>query len=73
MEDHYKQQIEGWRRELDSKHQQFEEARAQIMQPRELEKLRRQLMEELETPTRERLQAGAYLHSSTFQLNLSPF
>lgn len=57
MEAHYQQQIEGWRRELDSKHGQFEEARAQIMQPRELEKLRKQLMEELETPTREKLQA----------------
>ena len=45
MEAHYQQQIEGWRRELDSKHRQFEEARAQIMQPRELEKLRTQLME----------------------------
>ena len=57
MEAHYQQQIEGWRRELDAKHRQFEEARAQIMQPRELEKLRKQLMEELEAPTREKLQA----------------
>lgn len=57
MEAHYQQQIEGWRRELDSKHRQFEEARAQIMQPRELEKLRQRLMEELEAPTREKLQA----------------
>lgn len=57
MEAHYQQQIEGWRRELDSKHRQFEEARAQIMQPRELEKLRQQLVEELEAPTREKLQA----------------
>ena len=54
---HYQQQMEGWRMQLDEKHRQFEEARAQIMQPKELEKLRRQLMDELEAPTREKLQA----------------
>ena len=55
MEAHHLAQIEGWRHELEAKQIQFEEARAQVMQPRELDKLRKQLLEELETLTREKL------------------
>ena len=57
MEAHHLAQIEGWRHELEAKQIQFEEARAQVMQPRELDKLRKQLLEELETPTREKIRA----------------
>jgi len=57
MESFYKDQVETWRNELELKHAQFEEARAQIMQPRELDELRKQLMEEIETPTRAKLRA----------------
>lgn len=57
MEAHHLAQIEGWRHELEAKQGQFEEARAQVMQPRELDKLRKQLLEELETPTREKIRA----------------
>ena len=40
MERFYKEQVETWRGDLELKHAQFEEARAQIMQPRELDTLR---------------------------------
>ncbi len=55
IESQHVDQVERWRHELESKHSQFEEARAQIMKPRELEKLRKQLIEEIERPTREKL------------------
>ena len=55
IESQHEDQVERWRHELESKHSQFEEARAQIMKPRELEKLRKQLIEEIERPTREKL------------------
>ena len=55
MERFYKEQVETWRGDLELKHAQFEEARAQIMQPRELDTLRKQLMEEIETPARAKL------------------
>ena len=57
MERFYKEQVETWRGDLELKHAQFEEARAQIMQPRELDMLRKQLMEEIETPARAKLHA----------------
>ena len=57
MERFYKEQVETWRGDLELKHAQFEEARAQIMQPRELDTLRKQLMEEIETPARAKLHA----------------
>ena len=57
MERFYKEQVETWRADLELKHAQFEESRAQIMQPRELDTLRKQLMEEIETPTRAKLHA----------------
>ena len=57
MDAYYKSQIDEWRANLEQKHSEFEEARAQIMQPRELDLLRKKLMEEIENPTRQKLHA----------------
>jgi hypothetical protein len=46
------EQINHWRREVDVKHAQYEEAHSQVLQPDELEKLRKHIVEEIEVPTR---------------------
>ena len=46
------EQINHWRREVDVKHSQYEEAHSQVLQPDELEKLRKHIVEEIEVPTR---------------------
>ena len=57
LESYYDGQIEQWRADLEQKQAEFEEARGQIMQPRELDMLRKKLMEEIEIPTRQKLHA----------------
>ncbi|KAK3241682.1 hypothetical protein CYMTET_48579 [Cymbomonas tetramitiformis] len=56
VENHYQQLCQSWRDELERKQKDFEEAKSQIMQPRELDLLRLRLMEELEAPQREKCQ-----------------
>eukprot|EP00882_Tetradesmus_deserticola_P033425 GHRQ01038186.1.p1 GENE.GHRQ01038186.1~~GHRQ01038186.1.p1 ORF type:complete len:279 (+),score=130.37 GHRQ01038186.1:234-1070(+) len=50
VEQQYQQLCESWRAELEEKQRQFEQARAQILEPRDLDLLRLQLLEEVEAP-----------------------
>uniref|UniRef100_A0A061QQM6 BZIP domain-containing protein n=1 Tax=Tetraselmis sp. GSL018 TaxID=582737 RepID=A0A061QQM6_9CHLO len=54
VERQYQQLCESWRQELEEKQKQFEEARAQITQPRDLEVLRLKMLEEVEAPYKQK-------------------
>ncbi|WIA21513.1 hypothetical protein OEZ85_000716 [Tetradesmus obliquus] len=57
VEQQYQQLCESWRAELDEKQRQFEQARAQILEPRDLDLLRVQLLEEVEAPYKAKCEA----------------
>eukprot|EP00879_Flechtneria_rotunda_P019353 GHRR01020325.1.p1 GENE.GHRR01020325.1~~GHRR01020325.1.p1 ORF type:complete len:338 (+),score=117.71 GHRR01020325.1:326-1339(+) len=57
VERQYQQLCESWRAELEEKQRQFEQARAQILEPRDLDLLRVQLLEEVEAPFRAKCDA----------------
>eukprot|EP00877_Chromochloris_zofingiensis_P010626 jgi/Chrzof1/5817/Cz16g16270.t1 len=50
VEQQYQQLCESWRAELEEKQKQFEQARSQMLQPRDVDVLRVQLLEEIEGP-----------------------
>eukprot|EP00873_Tetraselmis_striata_P041215 jgi/Tetstr1/461479/TSEL_006585.t1 len=59
VERQYQQLCESWRLELEQKQKQFDEARKQIMQPRDLELLRLKMLEEVEAPFKQKCHALA--------------
>eukprot|EP00775_Hariotina_reticulata_P003829 gene3829-4086_t len=59
VEQQYQKLCDSWRSELEEKQHQFEQARAQVLQPRDLDLLRLQLLEEVEAPFKTKCQALA--------------
>lgn len=59
VEQQYQQLCEAWKAELDEKQRQFEQARAQILEPSDLGLLRAQLLEEVEAPYKAKCEAIA--------------
>eukprot|EP00878_Enallax_costatus_P029398 GHUV01031874.1.p1 GENE.GHUV01031874.1~~GHUV01031874.1.p1 ORF type:complete len:407 (+),score=149.79 GHUV01031874.1:549-1769(+) len=59
VEQQYQQLCESWRAELEEKQQQFEQATARILEPRDLDLLKVQLLEEVEAPFKAKCEAIA--------------
>eukprot|EP00958_Prasinococcus_capsulatus_P026518 scaffold4851_cov428-Prasinococcus_capsulatus_cf.AAC.18 len=57
VEEEHRSLCDGWRKELEEKQQAMEEISQQMMQPHEVEKLRMELLRELEAPYRSKTMA----------------